>query len=89
MKGGVEFDPVKVRVENMPQYCQLCAWSLAFAHAKSGDAAMLAGYVGNSEELDDALVKFSFNDAKQNEKDFNALADAAKKGKIQLGRAAD
>lgn len=87
MKGGVEFDPEKSKVENLPQYTSLCAWAMALAHAKSGDAAMLAGYVGNSEELDDAMVKFAFAYAEQNEKDYNALAKAAKAGKIKVGRA--
>jgi uncharacterized protein (DUF2252 family) len=87
MKGGLEFDPTKVKVENLPQYTSLCAWALALAHAKSGDAAMLAGYVGNSEELDDAMVKFAFAYAEQNEKDYNALVKAAKAGKIKVGRA--
>ena len=87
MKGGIEFDPAKVKIENMPQYTSLCAWALALAHAKSGDAGMLAGYVGNSEELDDAMVKFAFAYAEQNEKDYNALVKAAKAGKIKVGRA--
>ena len=60
MKGGVEFDPKTVKIENLPQYSSLCAWALALAHAKSGDAAMIAGYAGNSEELDEAMVKFAF-----------------------------
>jgi len=87
MKGGVEFDPTKVKVENIPQYTSLCAWALALAHAKSGDAAMLSGYVGNSEELDDAMVKFAFSYAQQNEKDYDALVKAAKSGKIKVGKA--
>src|SRR6187549_3887015 len=56
MKGGVEFDPKTVKIENLPQYSSLCAWALALAHAKSGDAAMIAGYAGNSDELDEAMV---------------------------------
>ena len=60
MKGGVEFDPAKVNLENMPAYCGLCAWALALAHAKSGDAAMISGYAGNSDELDEAMVRFAF-----------------------------
>ena len=51
------------------------------AHAKSGDAAMIAGYAGNSKELDDAMVRFAFAYADQNEKDFKALAEAGKKWK--------
>src|SRR6187402_1859784 len=84
MKGGVEFDPKTVKLENMSQYCSLCAWALALAHAKSGDAAMIAGYAGNSDELDEAMVKFSFAYADQTEKDFNTLAAAAKNGKIKV-----
>jgi uncharacterized protein (DUF2252 family) len=84
MKGGVEFDPKTVKLENMPQYSSLCAWALALAHAKSGDAAMIAGYAGNSDELDEAMVKFAFAYADQTEKDFNTLAAAAKNGKIKV-----
>jgi len=84
MKGGVEFDPKTVKLENMPQYSALCAWALALAHAKSGDAAMIAGYAGNSEELDEAMVNFAFAYADQTEKDFNALAEAAKNGRIKV-----
>jgi uncharacterized protein (DUF2252 family) len=87
MKGGVEFDPTKSKVENLSQYTSLCAWALALAHAKSGDAAMLAGYVGNSEELDDAMVKFAFSYADQNERDYQALVKAAKTGRIKVGKA--
>ena len=84
MKGGVEFDPKTVKLENMPQYSSLCAWALALAHAKSGDAAMIAGYAGNSDELDEAMVNFAFAYADQTEKDFNTLAAAAKNGKIKV-----
>jgi len=84
MKGGVEFDPKTVKLENMPQYSSLCAWALALAHAKSGDAAMIAGYAGNSEELDEAMVNFAFAYADQTEKDFDTLAAAAKNGKIKV-----
>ena len=86
MKGGVEFDPAKAKIENLPQYTALCGWALALAHAKSGDAAMLTGYMGNSEELDDAMVKFAFSYATQNEKDYDALVKAAKNGKIKVGK---
>lgn len=87
MKGGVEFDPEKVTVKNLPQYSSLCAWALALSHAKSGDAAMIAGYVGNSEELNDAMVRFAFAYADQTEKDYDALAAAAKSGRIKVAKA--
>ncbi|MCU0343851.1 MAG: DUF2252 domain-containing protein [Ignavibacterium sp.] len=84
MKGGVEFDPNKVKVENLDQYSSLCAWALALAHAKSGDAAMIAGYAGKSDELDAAMVNFAFAYADQTEKDYQALASAAKSGRIKV-----
>jgi uncharacterized protein (DUF2252 family) len=84
MKGGVEFDREKVTVKNLPQYSSLCAWALALSHAKSGDAAMIAGYVGNSEVLDEAMARFAFAYADQTEKDHEALAAAAKSGRIKV-----
>jgi uncharacterized protein (DUF2252 family) len=84
MKGGVEFDPKKVKTENMDQYSSLCAWALALAHAKSGDAAMIAGYAGKSDELDEAMVNFAFAYADQTEKDYQALVSAAKSGRIKV-----
>jgi uncharacterized protein (DUF2252 family) len=84
MKGGVEFDPKKIKIENMDQYSSLCAWALALAHAKSGDAAMIAGYVGKSDELDEAMVNFAFAYADQTEKDHQALVAAAKSGRIKV-----
>jgi uncharacterized protein (DUF2252 family) len=87
MKGGVEFDPTKVNIDNLPQYSDLCGWALALAHAKSGDAAMISGYAGKSDSLDEALVHFAFAYADQNEKDYMALVKAAKSGRIKVAAA--
>jgi len=84
MKGGVEFDPDKVRIENLPQYTALCGWAMALAHAKSGDPALIAGYVGKNDDLDDAMVHFAFAYAEQTEKDYKALVQAAKSGRIKV-----
>jgi uncharacterized protein (DUF2252 family) len=89
MKGGIEFDPNKVKIENLPQYSSLCGWALALAHAKSGDAAMIAGYAGNSDELDQAMVNFAFAYADQTEKDYQALVAAAKSGRIKVAASAE
>ena len=87
MKGGVEFDPGKIKIENITQYTSLCARALALAHAKSGDAAMIAGYVGNSDELDEAMSRFGVAYADQTEKDYNKLVTAAKSGRIKVAGA--
>jgi hypothetical protein len=84
MKGGLEFDPATAQLENYPAYCALCAWSLALAHAKSGDAAMISGYIGSSGEFDEAIVRFAFSYADQTEKDFSSLVAAAKSGRIKV-----
>ncbi|MEX0269625.1 DUF2252 domain-containing protein [Leptolyngbyaceae cyanobacterium UHCC 1019] len=84
MKGGVKLEPGKFQVARLPDYCHICGWALALAHAKSGDAAMLAGYMGENAALDDALVKFAFAYAEQTEQDYDRLADAAKQGRIQV-----
>jgi Uncharacterized protein conserved in bacteria (DUF2252) len=88
MKGGAEFDPAKAKFENFPAYCSMCAWALALAHAKSGDAAMIAGYIGNSGEFDEAMVRFAFAYADQTEKDYKALVAAGKNGRIKVAAAA-
>ncbi len=84
MKGGKEFqiDNKNEPLENMPLYARACAWTLALAHAKSGDPAMIAGYVGKSDELDKAITRFAFAYADQNEKDFKALSAAARNKRI-------
>ena len=87
MKGGVEIDPEKTKLAHFDEYCELCAWALALAHAKSGDAAMIAGYVGKSDELDEAMVRFAFAYADQTEIDHQALKAAAKSGRIEVAQA--
>jgi len=90
MKGGVEIDPATTKIELMDEYSALCGWALALAHAKGGDAALMAGYAGGkSEELDEAMVHFAFAYADQTEKDFAALSIAAKKGRIQVAGSAE
>ncbi|MGG6269425.1 DUF2252 domain-containing protein [Leptolyngbya sp. AN03gr2] len=84
MKGGVKLEPNKFRVERLPNYGILCGWALALAHAKSGDAAMLAGYVGKKEALDDAMVKFAEAYADQTERDYDLLVAAARQGRIPV-----
>jgi uncharacterized protein (DUF2252 family) len=87
MKGGVEFDPEKVKIENIPQYAALCAWAMALAHAKSGDAAQIAGYVGKNDDLDEAMVHFAFAYADQTEKDYKALEEASRRGRVKVAGA--
>ena len=83
-KGGLDFDPKVVKIKNYPQYCSLCGWAMALAHAKSGDPAMISGYIGNNDELDKAMLKFALAYSNQNEKDYKALKTASKSGRIKV-----
>lgn len=89
MKGGVELDPEKVNLTYLSTYCKLCSRALALAHAKSGDAAMIAGYVGKSDELDEAMVRFAYAYATQTENDYKALVQAAKSKRIKVAKEAE
>jgi uncharacterized protein (DUF2252 family) len=79
MKGGATLD----HIELLPDYCRVCGWALALAHAKSGDAAMIAGYCGKSDALDDAFAKFAISYARQTEQDHAALMYAKRIGRIK------
>src|SRR5215831_8073441 len=84
MKGSYEFDPQTTRTKGMEAYCRLCGWALALAHAKSGDAAMIAGYLGKTDEIDEALTKFAFAYSEQNERDYATLQKAARTRRIKV-----
>ena len=84
MKGGLDFKADDAEgLETFPDYCGLCGWALALAHAKSGDPAMIAGYCGNSGALDEAIGKFAMSYARQTEQDHEALAKAKRTGRIR------
>jgi uncharacterized protein (DUF2252 family) len=64
-------------------YSGWCGWALARAHAKSGDAAMISGYLGSNSRFDKAVAKFALAYADQNERDYQALLKAIRGGRIQ------
>lgn len=84
MKGSVKFTDDNEDLDNFAEYCGLCGWALALAHAKSGDPAMIAGYCGTSDALDDAIGKFALAYMRQTEKDYAALAAAKKSGRVEV-----
>lgn len=68
---------------NLKAYAGLCGMALARAHARSGDAAVLTGYMGKSTAFEDALAEFSVAYADQNERDYAALVGAVRSGRIE------
>ena len=68
--------------EALPFYADLCGRTLARAHARAGDAMPLSGYVGDDSEFDKAIAEFAMAYADQTERDWRALLDAIKAGRI-------
>jgi len=75
----VEGAPLKL----LKRYADLCGWTLARAHAKSGDAATISGYLGKSDAFDEAIGKFSLSYADQNERDHAAMKAAVRSGRVK------
>jgi uncharacterized protein (DUF2252 family) len=67
----------------MTAYARLCGWTLARAHARSGDRIALAAYLGQSDKFDQAIADFAETYADQNELDYAALQAAVKDGKAE------
>ena len=63
-------------------YATTCGWALARAHAKAGDAAMIAGYLGSTDQFDDALAQYSEAYADQAERDYETFRSALRSGRL-------
>ena len=85
MKGGISIGTGKgdIGINEFPDYASLFGWALANAHARSGDPALLAGYCGQSERLDDALVRFAKSYAEQNLADYDVFMQAIRAGTLR------
>ena len=64
-------------------YAELCGWTLARAHARSGDRIAIAGYLGRSDRFDRALVQYAEGYADRNEADYAALQAAVDEGRVE------
>jgi uncharacterized protein (DUF2252 family) len=79
-KGSAEIEGMVPK--GMAKYGQLCGWTLARAHARSGDCVAIASYLGKGPAFDRAIVDFSHAYSEQNERDFKALQQAVESGRI-------
>jgi uncharacterized protein (DUF2252 family) len=79
-KGSAEIEQMVPK--GMAKYGELCGWTLARAHARSGDRIAIAAYLGNGDSFDRAILEFSKAYADQNDRDYQALAAAVKSGRI-------
>jgi uncharacterized protein (DUF2252 family) len=72
-----------MEADALAEYARLCGWTLAKAHARSGDAIAIAGYLGKTAAFDRALSAFAEAYADQNERDYDALKQAVESGRIK------
>ena len=63
-------------------YGRLCGWALARAHARTGRASVISGYLGASEDFDHAIADFAIAYADQNEQDYQRLLDAISSARV-------
>ncbi len=81
MKGSMSvplMDPLQ-----LGYYGRLCGWALARAHARTGRASMISGYLGTSEIFDHAIADFAAAYARQNEQDYRRLLEAISAGRVR------
>jgi uncharacterized protein (DUF2252 family) len=79
-KGSAEIE--QMIPKGLAAYGRLCGWTLARAHARSGDRRAIAAYLGRSATFDRAILEFSHRYAEQNERDYRELVAAVKSGRI-------
>lgn len=72
--------------DGMRMYGELCGWTLARAHARSGDPIAIGAYLGGSGVFDSAIADFAASYADQNQRDYDRLEQAAKTGEIPVER---
>jgi uncharacterized protein (DUF2252 family) len=82
----ISVDVATLRASEMDFYARLCAWTLARAHARSGDAIAIASYLGSSDVFDRSIVTFAEAYADQNERDHAALLAAISSGRVKTDR---
>ncbi len=80
MKGSANVESMSP--DELVIYAGLCGWTLAQAHARSGDRVQIAAYLGKSERFDRAIADFAQAYADQTERDHAALCAAVKSGKL-------
>jgi uncharacterized protein (DUF2252 family) len=80
-KGSAEIDQMVPR--GMGAYGRLCGWTLARAHARSGDRVAIASYLGKGPSFDRAIVEFSQAYSEQNDRDYQALGKAVESGRVE------
>lgn len=79
----ISIDIEKLSAAGLVDYATLCGWALALSHARSGNPALISGYLGKRSVFDQAIASFAIAYADQTERDYQALVEAVKSGRIE------
>ena len=80
MKMRIDLD--EMSQEEWIEYVEICGWALARGHARTGDAAKIAGYLGKNAKFDEAIEEFSIAYADQADRDYEVLVKAIRAGRL-------
>jgi uncharacterized protein (DUF2252 family) len=80
-KGSADIE--SMRAVDLNRYARLCGWTLARAHARSGDPIAIAGYLGSNDTFDKALTEFAERYADQNQRDYEAFLEEIRSGRLE------
>jgi Uncharacterized protein conserved in bacteria (DUF2252) len=81
MKGSVDVE--EMMPLGLTYYARLCGWTLARAHARSGDPIAIAAYLGGSDAFDKSVTDFADRYADQNEQDYTEFVNAVQSGRLE------
>ena len=82
MKGSFDVDTADATM--LLDYTRFCGWSLAHAHARTGDEISIYGYIGKNDTFANAIADFAVAYADQTERDYQALVDAVNSGRVEV-----
>lgn len=79
-KGSIDID--NLNASGLSDLSRMCAWSLAHAHARTGDSIAIANYMGGTDEFDQAIASFAVSYAEQNDEDYAVFKKLLKSGDL-------
>jgi len=84
----MKFDVETMSKHDWYEYVELCGWVLARAHARTGDPAWIAGYMGKTDAFEEAIAKFAVVYADQTDRDYGLFIKAIRTGRIRADSSA-
>jgi hypothetical protein len=79
----MSFEPETITPRGLVRYAETCGWTLARAHARSGDRIAIGAYLGKGDAFDRAIGDFAIGYADVNQRDYDALAEAVRTGRVE------